>query len=130
MTFASPTSKMGLEEGQGTEQKKKSLEKTWHPHPHQRVAGRISKSSARKKKTPTEYQDTDLHVKVDELNKHTMVEMIWKSLEASERQIEQSAKLLKAIEDSTHMMGKLVYAVTKMSRSMDEHYREQRKRED
>ena len=88
------------------------------------------KTSARKGETPTDDQTTDLQVNIGELNRHTMVEMIGRSLEASEKQMAQSAKILKAIEDSTHMIGKMVDAMTRMSRSIDDHYREQRKLED
>ena len=130
MSIASPAAKRGLEEGQENDQEKKRQREEMASTSNSKGKWRKVKASARKGETPTDDQTTDLQVNVGELNRHTLVEMIGPSLEASERQMAQSAKILKAIEDSTHVVGKMVDAMTRMSRSMDDHYREQRKRED
>ena len=129
MSIASPAAKRGLEEGQENDQEKKRQREEMASTSTFKGKWKKVKASARKGET-TDDQTADLQVNIGELNRHTLVEMIGRSLEASERQMAQSAKILKAIEDSTHVVGKMVDAMTRMSRSMDDHYREQRKRED
>ena len=71
-----------------------------------------------------------LPVDADELSRKTLIDLVGKSIERSDRQFEQSEKILKALRDSTHVLSQLVDVTTRLTRSMEDHIAEDRKREE
>ena len=72
---------------------------------------------------------TQLTVKVADLSERTLVELVQNAQKTAERSMSVSEKMTKAMVDATCVLSKLTDAVTRMRNTMEEHDREERRRE-
>ena len=72
---------------------------------------------------------TQLTVNVADLSERTLVELVQNAQKTAERSMSVSEKMTKAMVDATCVLSKLTDAVTRMRNTMEEHDREERRRE-